>query len=75
MTMDYSKQRFGEKNRRAAQIVQSLLTEGYTLIAQSNACEVCTLKHTSNGNRISVEVGELGVYVFKNQRLVKLELI
>lgn len=73
--MTQKNHRFGKKNVRAAQIVLSLLTEGYSLIAQSNGCEVCTLRHKSNGNRVRVEIGQLGVYVYKNNKFVKLEII
>lgn len=63
------------KKKRAAQIVQSFTTEGYSLVTQSNACQECILRHKSNGNRLVVRVGSLGVYVFKNDRLIKLELV
>lgn len=64
-----------ERRKRAAQIVQSFTTEGYNIITQSNACQECILRHKSNGNKMVVRVGKLGVYVYKNGRLLKLEII
>lgn len=61
--------------RRAAEIVRSLLSEGYTLVSQSNACEICVLRHKMNGNRVVVKCGAIGVYVFKNGLLKKIELM
>lgn len=57
----------------AASEVKSLLSEGYLLISQSNACDMATLRHSSNGNYIHIEVRYLGVYVFKNGKLIKVE--
>ena len=73
MTMEQI--RFNLLRRRAAQMVRSLLTEGYTLVSQSNACESCILRHRENGNWMKVTVGELGVYMYKNQQLVNIELL
>lgn len=68
-------QRFTKIRKRGAEIVRSLLSEGYILVSQSNACETATLRHTKNGNRIFVRCGSLGVYVFKNGQLSKLDLV
>ena len=60
---------------RAAQIAQSLLTEGYRIISQSNACEIITLRHWRNGNHITIVCGQIGVNVYKNGLLKKIELL
>lgn len=61
--------------KRAALMVQSFLSEGYKLVFQSNACEYCALKHKENGNSIRIHCGELGVYVYKNNKLLKVDLV
>lgn len=60
---------------RGAHIVRSLLSEGYQLVSQSNACQKVYLRHKTNGNVICVYCGRMGVYVVKNGNLVKLELV
>lgn len=60
--------------KRAAQIVSSLLREGYRLVTQSDACRLCMLRH-NNGSRVEVRVDNIGVTVFKNGLLKKIELI
>lgn len=66
-------ERFRLLKKRGAEIVRSLLTEGYMLITQAHGCEFVSLKHKQNGNRIVVECTAFAVYVFKNGRLIKLE--
>lgn len=61
------------KQKRAAEIVRSLLTEGYIVTAHSDACGIYFLRHMRNQNKMRVEIGELGVYVFKNFQLKKIE--
>lgn len=67
--------RYGEIKKRGAEIVRSLLSEGYLLVSQSNACETVTLKHSVNGNRMFIKCGYFGVWVYKNGKLVKVEMI
>ncbi len=67
--------RFSKIRQRAAQIAVSLLSEGYMMVSQSNACETVILRHRSNGNHMTIRCGELGVYVWKNQLLKKIELL
>lgn len=74
MTQQRSR-KYEEIKKRGAEIVRSLLSEGYILVSQSNACETVTLRHSTNGNRMFIRCGSLGVWVFKNRRLVKIELI
>lgn len=69
------KLRFIRLRKRGAEIVRSLLSEGYMLEYQSNGCEVASLRHRSNGNRMQVKVGQLGVFVYKNGSLCKLEVL
>ena len=59
---------------RAAQIVLSLLSEGYHLVFRSECYSVYKLQHI-NGNHITVQCGQLGVSVFKNGNLKKLEIV
>lgn len=59
----------------AAKAVLSFLSEGYVIVSQSNACETATLRHAQNGNRITVRCGQLGVYIFKNNRLLKIDTL
>lgn len=66
-------QRHNRLRQMAACEVKSLLSEGYTLISQSNACDMATLRHRTNGNYIHIEVHFLGVYVYKNGKLIKIE--
>ena len=56
-------------------MVQSFLSEGYTLVFQSNACEYCALRHKSNGNTIRIHCGKLAIYVYKNGTLLKVEVV
>lgn len=72
-TQTEAQQRYSKLCQLAACEVKSLLSEGYTLISQSNACEMATLRHRTNGNYMHVEVRHLGVYVFKNGKLIKIE--
>ena len=60
--------------KRAAREVLSLLGEGYRLVTQSDGCRLCVLRH-QNGNRVKVSVDNLGVTVYKNGLLKKIELI
>lgn len=67
--------RYGKIRKRGAEIVRSLLSEGYVLVSQSNACETVTLKHTQNGNRMTIRCGYFGVWLYKNGRLCKIEML
>lgn len=64
-----------KSNKRAAEIVCSLVSEGYLVTAHSDACGIYFLRHKRNKNVMRVELGELGVYVFKNMRLLKIDLV
>lgn len=61
--------------KRGAEIVRSLISEGYQLVWQSNGCESACLKHRSNHNVIDVQCRKLGVYVYKNGKCIKIDLI
>lgn len=65
--------RHNKLRQMAACEVKSLLSEGYILVSQSNACDMATLRHRTNGNYMHIEVRTLGVYVWKNGELVKIE--
>ena len=67
--------RFTKLRIMAAKAVLSYLTEGYAIVSQSNACETVTLRHSTNGNYLMVRCGELGVYHFKNNRLLKIDTL
>lgn len=68
-------QRSIKVRKRAAEIARSLISEDYVLVSQSNACETITLHHRFNGNRMTVKCGVMGVYVWKNNILKKIELL
>lgn len=61
-------------NKRAAAIVGSLISEGYRLRAKSDRMGLYFLAH-SNGNLMRVEISDIGISLFKNNTLVKCELI
>lgn len=61
--------------KRAAEMVVSLVSEGYKIQAHSDACGLYFLRHSTNHNVMRVEVGSLGVYIYKNNRLLKIDLV
>mgnify|MGYP003299846184 FL=1 len=67
------RQKSSKIRKRAEEIVCSLLTEGYVLTYQSQGCLIVSLRHKVNGNHVVVKCGALGVYVYKNKKLVKSE--
>lgn len=72
-TQTEAQRRSSKIRQMGAEIVRSLISEGYTLVSQSNGCETVTLRHRTNKNRMFIRCGHLGVYVFKNRKLLKIE--
>lgn len=61
--------------KRAAEMSLSLLNEGYRVVTQSNACEAIVLRHCTNGNWIQIQCTNMGVLMYKNGLLKKIELL
>lgn len=59
----------------AANLVLSYLADGYKMVSQSYGCETVTLRHESNGNSLLVRCSQLGVHVYKNNKLVSVEIL
>lgn len=53
----------------------SLLNEDYVIVSQSKACETVTLRHRFNGNFIVLKCGNIGIYLYKNGLLKKIEIL
>lgn len=68
-------EQYRKARKMAAKKVVSMLSEGYRLVSQSEGCDTVTLRHWSNENYMVVRVGHLGVYTFKNGKLVNLDLL
>lgn len=56
---------------KGADIVRSLVSEGYYVLANSAACKTVRLRHRVNGNFMSVCVVGSQVVVLKNGRMIK----
>lgn len=56
---------------KGADIVRSLVSEGYYVLARSAACNTVRLRHRVNGNFMSVRVVGSQVVVLKNGRMIK----
>lgn len=56
---------------KGVDIVRSLISEGYFVLASSAACKTVRLRHRVNGNFMSVCIVGEQVFVLKNGRLVK----
>lgn len=73
--MEQSRLYRSKLRKLGADIVRSLISEGYTLVSQSNACERVILRHRTNGHWITVQCRQLGVWVYKDDKCVKVELL
>lgn len=62
--------------KRAVEIVDGLKTEGYHVYDRHHNYDSTTIKlEHPNGNRISIYVHRLRVDMFKNDRLIKQEIL
>lgn len=68
-------QRYTKLRKRAAEMTLSLLNEDYVIVSQSKACETVTLRHRFNGNFIVLKCGNIGVFLYKNGLLKKIEIL
>lgn len=53
----------------------SLLSEGYQLREQAGYADICILRHRRNGHTIRVVAHPLGVMVYKDGVLVKMDMV
>lgn len=61
--------------QREAQIRASLYSEGYRLITSAHLqnCRYSTLRHWSNGNRITIITAKDSITMKKNGQIIKIE--
>ncbi len=59
--------------KRAAQVADSLLSEGYRLMHETDfdGYHYMYLRHSSNGNRMNIMYKEDSIYLQKNGHVVK----
>lgn len=61
--------------KRGAEIVRSLLIEGYIRTSQSEGLRIMVLRHRYNGNVITVICAANGVTLYKNGAFLKFEAV